>query len=235
MAKTKVQKEKRAAVGGISFFFSYFVLILLSFSNIYVLGLVLSEALFFNVVILLCGAIVGLWAAYTFFSGQISVLIHEYKHAILATLVGNKWKRLKLEGMGGSFQYSYTKDTAQYNAFIGLAPYFLPVLTFFGCIFFIILMNKSIETALLVLGILHGAELYFNWKDASPIQTDLTDIRGGFLVGLGYVTFANIVITSLVMIAALGGTSGLSKLGEALWVLGTLMVAAVRSIIIPAE
>jgi hypothetical protein len=232
MTKDKKTATKKEPIGGISFFSSYLVLILLTISNTYVLAQVLLETELLKLIIITSGGLVGWWIAYTLFRGQISVLIHEYKHAILAKLVGNKWKRLKLKGMGGSFKYSYTQETARYNAFISLAPYFLPVLTFIGSLFFVTLMYRSIEAALLVIGIMHGAELYFNWRDANPIQTDLTDIRGGFWVAFGYVVVANIVITSLVLIAALGGLDGLEKLMDSLWVLATLVVAAVRAVVI---
>jgi hypothetical protein len=225
--------QKRQPVGGAAFFASYLVLIFLSVANMHVLLTLSSDTPLDRVLLLSAGLILGWWVAYTFFRGQLSVLLHEYKHAILALLVGNKWKRLRLKGMGGDFTYTYTKDTAEYNAFISVAPYFLPLLTFVGGLFFLTIYQRSLEGAVVLFATLHGAELYFNFKDATPIQTDLTDIRGGFLVGIGYVIVANLFITSTVIIGVLGGNNGFKLMANALWTLGTWTVTFVRAVVIP--
>ena len=219
--------------GGFAFFFSYVCLIVLAVSNMRIVVQILPEADIYDLTLLGSGLILGWWAAFTFFRGQISVLIHEYKHAILATIIGNKWKKIKLKGMSGVFHYTYTRDTKEFNAFISLAPYFLPVFTLTAVVFFAIM--QSHDAAFIVVGALHGAELYFNLRDASPIQTDLTGIRGGYWVALGYIFAANIVITSSVFIWLIGGELGLELWLESIWNLGFYLIAVVRAALLPSE
>ncbi|MCI5065266.1 hypothetical protein MRY87_06045, partial [bacterium] len=220
-------------IGGASFFFSYLVLLGLVPMHIGLLYAVIVEAPLASVALFFIGLILGWWAAYTFFRGQTSVLIHEYKHAILSTLMGNRWKGISLKGMSGTFRYSYTKETARYNAFISLAPYFLPIFTFTGIILFLLISYRSPEGALVVAGLLHGADLYFHLKDVSPIQTDLTDLVGGYWVGVGYIASANIFVSTLFFVWAVGGSEGLSLYADSLWKMGEYLVALVRAVVIP--
>ncbi len=226
-------KKKRLKLGGLAFFFSYLALMPLALTGLLTVVAVASTTDSPLLLITGAGFILGCWFGYTLLRGETSVLIHEYKHAIFAVFVGNKWKKLKREGMTGSFHYSYTKDTAEYNAFISLAPYFLPVLTFIGLLLYPMLRQANEVSAALFLAAVHGAELYLQLKDATPIQTDLTDIRGGYWVSLLYILAMNICITSLLLLWILGGWDGFELFGKELYHLGLLVVAIVRAIIIP--
>ncbi|MCB0328566.1 MAG: hypothetical protein KDD70_02850 [Bdellovibrionales bacterium] len=231
----KKSKTPQQVQGGMAFFASYLVLLALSCVSVKVLIIVLLNSTLGHLLFPTIGVILGWWAGYTLFRGQPSVLLHEYKHAILATLIGNKWKKLKLDGMSGAFHYTYTKDTAEYNAFISLAPYFLPVLTLLGLLLYAIVSYHSLEGAIIITTAFHGAEIYFNLKDASPIQTDLTDIRGGYYSALGYIAVSNTFITSMLFIWIIGGPDGLQLWLDGLWGLGVLLVAAVRAGLIPSS
>lgn len=226
-------RKRKVKIGGVAFFFSYVFSLPLALIGLSTAHQVISTADSFTLWLLLAGLLLGWWFGYTLLRGQISVLIHEYKHALLALLVGNKWKKLKLKGMSGSFQYSYTQDTAEYNAFISLAPYFLPVITFIGLLLYPILHHANTEGALLFLAAIHGTELYLQLKDATPIQTDLTGIKGGYFVALGYIFAANACITSLLILWLVGGNDGLQIFGQELYQCGLLVVATVRAIFIP--
>lgn len=226
-------KKTRLKLGGLAFFFSYLASLPLALAGIITVSTILFMTDEPLLLVTGAGFILGWWFGYTLLRGEISVLIHEYKHAIFALFVGNKWKKLKLQGMSGAFHYAYTKDTAEYNAFISLAPYFLPVLTFIGLLFYPMIRHANEFSATLFLIAVHGAELYLQLKDATPIQTDLTDIRGGYWISLLYIIAMNICITSLLLLWILGGWDGLGLFGNELYQLGLLVVAIVRAMIIP--
>ncbi len=148
--------------------------------------------------------------------GKLYVFMHEVKHAIVASLAGNKWKKLTIDGGGGAYEYSYTKKTAHLNAFIALAPYWFPLLTVPVALFG---LTKAIsyEGIRLLLGAVFAIDLYTGFKDLGPHQSDLSNIRGGSSVAILYVILMNALTTALVLAWAISGLNGFSEITYHLW------------------
>lgn len=210
MAKksTKEEKVDDGPVGGFAFFLSLSVLIPVSWGIIYVIFSsinisALQRALPFGI-----GILAGFFIAHTILRGKISVFVHEFKHSFLAGLVGNKWKRMNVGDGSGSFEYSYSKKTSHYNAFISLAPYCLPVFTFLAALIVFALFRHDTRMALSIIGVGYGIDLIMNMRDISPIQTDLSEIRGGFTIGFLYVLAWNLSLAGVILSWALFGFIG---------------------------
>ena len=123
-----------------------------------------------------------------------AVLIHEFKHALVSSFSGNKSKGMKIDRESGHFQYEYTKATAASNAFISVAPYWLPIFTVPTLGLVQLFFKASPIMMLLLTGLAYGADCSFNWRDISPIQTDLTMIRGGYRIGWLFVLLINLAL-----------------------------------------
>ena len=207
------QKESDASpVGGFAFFLSLF-LILPGSLVLFYLSLQQARETELQTALAFIGATMfGALFTQNFIKGHISVLIHEFKHALISNLVGNKYKGMRVDKNSGDFQYAYTKKTAHYNAFISLAPYIVPICTFVGFLLSIAIASGDSFVASLILGIAYGSDLTLNFRDISPIQTDLTDIRGGYRVGVMYVIGWNLFTAAFVLSLAFHGLSGIGML-----------------------
>lgn len=149
------------------------------------------------IIIFAVGLFIGYLIGKFVIVSDLAVFSHELKHWILARLVGNKYKGLKIRNEHGHFEYSYTKATAKYNAFIMLAPYWLPLFVILGILPILIIGNQSHLLAVLLLGSCWGIDLTHVHKDMGPHQTDLSELRGGYTFGLSYSIIMNIFIFSL--------------------------------------
>lgn len=156
----------------------------------------------------------GAFVAHLAIKGHISVLLHEFKHSLVSNLAGNKHKGMTINENSGYYQWAYTKRTAHLNAFIALAPYFVPVFSFLSALFVLALFRHDRFLAVCVVGLGYGMDLLLNLRDISPIQTDITLIRGGYKVGLLYIAAWNLLIGGLVLAWAFQGTDGLIILFE---------------------
>lgn len=216
LGKSKPEKDTTGdVVGGFAFFLSLAALLptgLLFFTlsiaqlrsaDLKLAGIFLASCLF--------GAVLAQGCV----RGHISVLIHEFKHSLISNLVGNKFKEMRINEHSGHVQYSYTKRTAHYNAFIALAPYIVPLFTFVATLVAIACFHGIEVGTLVVVGLAYGADLLLNVRDISPVQTDITLIRGGYSVGLLYIAAWNFIIAALVLAWAFQGTAGLLALLEA--------------------
>lgn len=154
----------------------------------------------------------GALLAHSMIRGHISVLIHEFKHALISNLVGNKNKKMHIDQNSGHLVYSYTKKTAHFNAFIALAPYIVPLATFVSILLSIALAPGDTLIAVIIIGLGYGTDLLLNARDISPIQTDISHIRGGYGVGLLYILAWNLVTASLVLAWAFQGAAGVAEL-----------------------
>lgn len=205
---------KQELVGGFAFFLSLAALLPtgLMFTTLTFLRLQSANAT--STVNFIFAALAGAAIAQMFIRGHLSVFIHEFKHSLISNLVGNRHKGMRIGVNSGHYQYSYTKSTAHYNAIISLAPYITPVFTFFGVFIALIFFRNERDIAALVVGLGYGIDILLNMRDISPIQTDISLIRGGYNVGLAYIAAWNLLIAGLVLAWAFHGIAGLSMLLE---------------------
>lgn len=199
-------------VGGFAFFLS---LALLFPTGLLLLSLAIRQirqAEVGNVIIFLAALVVGAAFAYRFMQGHLSVLIHEWKHELISSLVGNKNKRMEVGRDTGSLQYEYTRKTAHFNAFISLAPYIVPIFTFIGVLITAAVGSRHPCVALMIIGITYGADALMNTRDISPVQTDISLIRGGYSIGLLYIISWNMLTTAIVLAWAFQGFNGVAEL-----------------------
>lgn len=151
----------------------------------------------------------GVALAHMFIRGHLSVLIHEFKHSVISNLVGNRHRGFKIGANSGHYQYAYSKRTAHYNAFISLAPYITPVFTFVSVIVALIFFREQREIAAAIVGGGYGMDLILNVRDISPVQTDISLIRGGYRMGLLYIAAWNLLTFGVLMAWVFQGSQGL--------------------------
>ncbi len=163
------------------------------------------------------GLILGAAFAAKFIYGWFSVFLHEMRHALLSNAVGNKWKDLVVQSKSGHFEYAYTKKTARFNAFVALAPYWLPVFTIVGGGVSLAAAYNLQNLLIVLIAFFYGIDLVLNFRDISPIQTDITQIKGGYGVGLFYIIFVNLFIFSLIAAWVSSGWVGLKFMVLELW------------------
>lgn len=214
--------EASEPIGGFAFFLS---LGLLLPAGLVMLSLALQQARGTNLQTALAffGSLTsGALLAQNLIRGHLSVLLHEFKHSLISNLVGNKYKGMRIDEHSGDFKYAYTKKTAHYNAFISLAPYIVPVFSFVGSLISYTAARGEALLSCVIMGICYGIDLTLNIRDISPVQTDLTDIRGGYNVGLAYILAWNLLIASIVLAWAFQGVTGITHLFGSL---GQLFIA----------
>ncbi len=203
-------------IGGFAFFLSLALLLPTGVIFFGVALLQLRYAELSSVALFFASLVVGIGLGHYVLKGHISVLVHEWKHEVISSLVGNRNKRMEVGEHSGSLQYEYTKQTAHFNAFIALAPYILPICTFIAILLTFALGSENPRAPLMLIGIGYGIDLLMNARDISPIQSDINLIRGGFYVGLLYILSWNMLTTALAFAWAFNGFSGLTELVEVL-------------------
>ena len=138
-------------------------------------------------------------------SGKADVFIHELKHSIVSNLAGNKAKGMKVDKETGHFEYTFTKQTSHLNAFISLAPYTFPIFSLAFLPLAILMFSKDPVIARYMMSCALGIDLLQSAEDVGPYQTDFSELRGGFFVGIIYVVCFNFILTCLVTIAIVFG------------------------------
>jgi hypothetical protein len=78
----------------------------------------------------------------------------------------------------------------------------------------LIFLRDDREIAAIIVGVGYGIDILLNMRDISPIQTDISLIRGGYTMGLAYIAAWNLLIAGLVFAWAFHGIKGLSMLLE---------------------
>lgn len=200
---------KSKTTGGIPFFLSLISVYIISIFNIYNLPFLFDSYGLRRLCYFGGGLAIGYLAADTFVRGKFSVFLHETKHAIVSGLVGNKPEDLEVEKNTGKFIYSYTKDTAKYNALIALAPYFLPLAFFFSILISLFFFKDNPFAHLIILGIGFSFDFVLNIRDVSPIQTDIKHITGGYNVGVSFIIGMNAFIFTTLLAFVLQELYGL--------------------------
>lgn len=214
--KSDKEIPKQAVVGGFAFFLSLAAILPTGLIVASLALRLLSSETIGTAGGFTCAALVGALCAHFFIKGHISVLIHEFKHSLISNLVGNKRKGMKIDRDSGYFEYAYSKETKHFNAFISVAPYIVPVFTFVAGLIAFALFRHDHMLAALVVGIGYGMDLVLNIRDISPIQTDLSLLRGGYRLGVLYVTAWNVLIFGLLLAWVLQGGAGLTHLLESI-------------------
>ncbi len=202
-------------VGGIVFFFSLIFLYVLGLLNTIALISIYNSSSTERLLLFLLAGCTGGWLASLLVKNEFAVLLHEYKHAIVSNLVGNKWKEMKVEEETGHFQYSYTEETKAYNAFIYLAPYYFPLFTIPAFLLGIPLLQVHTNAYLFFVSFWYGADVFLNYNDIGPHQTDFSNLLGGYRIGLLYVIGMNFTILSILMAWVLCDFYGFKELGLA--------------------
>lgn len=151
-------------------------------------------------------------ASHFLIKGRISVFIHEFKHSLISNFAGNRAKGMKIGSNSGHFTYEFSKDTAHFNAFIALAPYWVPLFTVPAIGLGYAFWRQDHIILVFLAGLGFGADLLLNTRDISPVQTDLTNLRGGYQVGLIYALAMNVTITSLLLAWVVQGPAGLLQI-----------------------
>lgn len=192
--------KEQGPVGGLVFFTSLFFLLVVGLINTFnIIPILYSRNAFINLSYWLAGAIIGLVCAKAFIRGHFGILLHEFKHAIVSNLVGNTWKRMKVQGNSGEFEYKYSKQSAAYNAFIALAPYYLPVFTVLSILIAFATTPSEHQSMALIIGIGFGIDGEQNTRDISAHQTDFSNLVGGYHVGVLYVFAMNLTIITFLL------------------------------------
>lgn len=173
---------------------------------------------------------VGSGLAHILIKDHLSVFIHELKHSIVSNLAGNRAKGMEIKRNTGHFEYEYTKKTAAYNAFIFLAPYYFPLTSIVALGLSALFIWGEPLPLLFVIGASVGVDLELGLRDIGPHQTDFTSLRGGYVIGLYYVTVMNLVIWSLLLTVALEREQGLILLGNTLWEWGFNLYSTLRQL-----
>lgn len=222
MAKKVVNPK----VGGIVFYTSLVCLLFLAVHNGYLLPALLFHQVQsgYRVAEFMLGAAFGCWFASMFINGHLSVLFHETKHSVFSGLVGNKAKKMKVKKDTGSFQYTYTNATKDYNAFIALAPYWMPLFTVPTVGAVALLVGQPSLVSLFAVGAAYGADTFMNVRDIHPKQTDILNINGGYKIGLLYIVAMNLALLTILLAWVMQGVFGLKLLLYGLW---RLMVGVV--------
>ena len=111
------------------------------------------------------------------------------------------------------FEYSFSKQTSHLNAFISLAPYAFPLFCIVCLPVFALLYSKQVIIAKALLSLALGIDLVQNIRDVSPHQTDFSQVRGGFKLGLIYVICFNLLVICLITLAVIFGRAGFVEFG----------------------
>lgn len=216
MARKKTVQLDTSKVGGFAFFLSFLVVIPLALLGIAFLTSTLPTAPLEPLARFGFGAIGGAVAARLLIRGHTAVFVHEFKHSVIANLVGNKATGWRIRKRTGHFEYEFTDKTAGYNAFISLAPYWLPPFTIAALGIALAGWHGAPNTMAILVGLGWGADTLLNISDIGPHQTDFSSIRGGFTVGFLYVLALNTVILVLLLAWVMGGLGGLKLLVKSL-------------------
>ena len=203
--------ELPSKIGGVTFFFALAALALLSVINLLSLTIIIDRQSVRPLLYFGGGLVVGLAIGHFAIRGRISVFLHELKHAVFSHFVGNRDKGISLRSESGHFEYAYSKATAHMNVFIALAPYWLPLVTV-PVALLALCFSPSPLLAVAIVGIAYGTDCLTGLRDASPHQSDLTIVRGGFPVSIAYLFFSHLLMFTIVAAWASSGVSGLKLL-----------------------
>ncbi len=205
-------KESKSKAGDLIFFGALLFLVAVTTGCIRTVWFVFDNFYFDRLAALGAGFLFGCFFTWIFIRGFLSVILHELKHAVVAILAGNSPKGFKIGQEEGHFEYSFTEDTASYNAFIFLAPYSIPLCTIIFLLAFIYPLFHNQTALIAVMGIGYGIDTFSGIRDIHPGQTDFSRLRGGFGIGIVYVFAMHALLSISLVTWALGGLGALENL-----------------------
>lgn len=209
--KTKKKEEKKQAkVGDLFFYATLLLFLMLAGTGLLALPSVLGQGDLTYLPHLFVGLGTGMAVCFFVVRSYFSVFLHELKHMIVALLSGNRAKGMKISHASGHFEYEYSSDTESYNAFISLAPYYVPLATL-PMIIALPFLTVAAPVKIFLLGFAYGIDLLLCIRDISPHQTDFSNILGGFYPGVAYVISLHIVFVSVLLVWSVSGFSGLEQ------------------------
>ena len=213
--------------GGIVFYSSLVCLLFLAAHNAFLLpALLLHEVQSgYRLIEFILGCAFGCWFASFFINCHPAVFLHELKQSVFSNLVGNKSKKMQVKKNTGSFEYTYTKKTKDYNSFIALAPYWMPLFTVPTVGAVALLVGQPTMTSLFLVGTAYGVDTFLNVRDVHPNQTDILNIRGGYWAGILYIVAMNLALVTILLAWVMQGVLGLKLLLFGLWKLMVGIVA----------
>ncbi len=218
MTRPSSQSDSRSPIGGLAFFLSLVAVAFLAFSNCLALPPLLRAAPPSSLALGAIATLVGWILSRLIIRDYLHVFLHEQKHAIVANLAGNRARGMRVRRQAGHFEYAYSKATAHLNAFIALAPYFVPLaLIPLAVLAAVITTNHQLRLALICLG--YGFDLRLQLIDISPAQTDLSTIRGGYAVGVLYLACVQLLLFTTLVAWTAAGMPGLKALAHGLFIL----------------
>ncbi|MCO6432343.1 MAG: hypothetical protein J5J00_15925 [Deltaproteobacteria bacterium] len=214
---SKKEKLDTGKVGGVAFFLSLLAIIMLAGLSLSVLPKVLmsrakTDSFLWSAAGLALGVLIS-----RAIRGKPAVLIHELKHSILSNFIGNKWKEIKVRSRSGHFEYGYYKSTAKYNAFISLAPYWLPLFSLVAVPVAYAALYPHHHFMLILASAAYGCDLALSYRDISPHQSDLSDIRGGYPVAMVYIAAINLLLIAIFIAWVPEGFGSLKEFGIQFW------------------
>jgi hypothetical protein len=202
------KEAKQSRHGGFSFYLSLviqFLLILIILPA--VIHIFFSKGIFQSLGFLIA-MLAGIACTPFIIAGKLRVFIHEWKHSFISSLAGNRARGMKIESETGHFEFAYTKRSAHNNAFIALAPYFVPVFSPLALALAAVFLRDYQYLQRIIVGFFFGIDLFCNWYDVSPVQTDLSQLRGGFSIGVFFAAVSNLILLLLFLTWAAAGFEG---------------------------
>ena len=216
----KPQSARQKSVGGLTFFLSLLFLVFVAMFAAYSAALLFDWRSGQNLIYFSIGAAAGGLIVRCLFTKRFAVFIHELKHSIVSNLAGNRARSMQIRSSRGHFEYEYTQRTSAYNAFISLAPYWFPLFGLLSVLVAAAMFAHCHILMVMTVGLGMGVDALLNTRDISPRQSDISNIRGGYAVGIAYIFFINMAILGVAANWVLAGLGGLEFMLTRLWLLG---------------
>ena len=121
---------------------------------------------------------------------KLRTFVHEFKHAVMIFLTGNRLKDFHFEAGTGHVKYSIYSDKLRFEPFISLAPYFLPIFSFPVLLIWLVASDFLPPISKVLLGITLGADLIFSYQEIHGHQSDFHKIRGGLISSFFFIICA---------------------------------------------
>ncbi|HQH27311.1 MAG TPA: M50 family metallopeptidase, partial [Oligoflexia bacterium] len=117
---------------------------------------------------------------------KLRTAIHEFKHAIVVSLTGNRLKDISIQKDTGYVDYELYQETVHFAPMIILAPYFFPLLSAPALVCCLIFEDHYRTLCTLILGFTLAADLSTAYTELHPHQSDLRQVCGGFFAAASY-------------------------------------------------